>query len=252
MTVGKAAAIIFVMLLSAALPLGIMAYLHRRGGRWFPFLVGAVTFPLFALGLEQAVHALVLRSPAGAAISGNIWLAALYGGLAAGAFEELGRFAAFKLVLREHTGRLTALCYGAGHGGIEALLLVGVTMMNNLALLLMAGSGAQLPAEAANAAAQLSALPAGMFLWAGFERVTAIGLHMANSVLVFAAARRPGRLWLLPAAILTHALANFIAVVLNARFSVMASELATLAFTALVAALAAGIYRKLPEHAENP
>lgn len=252
MPVGKAAAILFTMVLAAALPLGIMAYLRRRGGKWFPFLVGAAVFPLFALGLEQAVHALVLRSPAGAAITGNLWLYALYGGLAAGVFEELGRFAAFKLVLREQTGRLTALCYGAGHGGVEALLLVGVTMLNNLIVLLMANSGAQLPAEAADAAAQLAAVPAGMFLWSGFERATAIGLHMANSVLVFAAARRPGKLWLLPAAILTHALANFMAVTLNAKVSTAASELATLAFTALVIALAAVIYKKLPESEENP
>lgn len=252
MSMASIAAIFFVMVLSAALPLGIMLFLRRRGGRWFPFLVGAVTFPLFALGLEQSVHALLLHSPLGEVITGNLWLYALYGGLAAGIFEELGRFAAFKLVLREPAGRLTALCYGAGHGGIEALLLVGVTMANNLMLALTANRGGAVPPEMEAAAAQLAAVPAGMFLWSGFERAVAVGLHLSNSVLVFAAATRPKKQWLLPAAIGTHALANFLAVALNAKVGVLAAELAALAVTGLTALLAARIYKNLPECAENP
>ena len=156
MSMASIAAILFVMVLSIALPLGIMLFLRKRGGRWFPFLVGAVTFPLFALGLEQSVHAMVLRSSLGEVISGNIWLYALYGGLAAGIFEELGRFAAFKLALREPARRLASLCYGAGHGGIEALLLTGVTMANNLMLALTVNRGGTLPPEVQDAAAQLA------------------------------------------------------------------------------------------------
>ncbi len=252
MSMASIAAILFVMVLSIALPLGIMLFLRKRGGRWFPFLVGAVTFPLFALGLEQSVHAMVLRSSLGEMISGNIWLYALYGGLAAGIFEELGRFAAFKLALREPARRLASLCYGAGHGGIEALLLTGVTMANNLMLALTVNRGGTLPPEVQDAAAQLAAVPAGMFLWAGFERVSAIGLHMANSVLVFAAATQPGKRRLLPAAIAIHAAANFLAVVLNAKVGVLAAELAALAVTVLAVLLAAGIYKNLPENEENP
>ena len=251
MSIAAIAAIFLVMVLSAALPLGIMLLLHKRGGRWFPFLVGMVTFSLFALGLEQSVHAMVLRSSLGEMITGNIWLYALYGGLAAGIFEELGRFAAFKLVLRE-SGRRSALCYGAGHGGVEALLLVGLTMANNLMLALTINRGGALPPEAEAAAAQLAAVPAGMFLWAGFERAVAIGLHMANSVLVYTAATHPGRGWLLPAAIAIHAGVNFLAVVLNAQVGVLAAELATLAATALAILLAAGIYKNLPESEESP
>ena len=42
-----------------------------------------------------------------------------------------------------------------------------------------------------------------MFLWSGFERLTAMALHMALSVLVFASVRTSRR-WLYPAAILIH------------------------------------------------
>ena len=87
--------------LTAIVPLGVMAFLRGRGGRWRDFLVGAGTFFLFALVLEQILHTLVFTSPLGPVLQGNIWLYGLYGGLAAGVFEEAGRFAAFKLVLRE-------------------------------------------------------------------------------------------------------------------------------------------------------
>ena len=77
--------------LTAAVPLGVMLLLRRRGGRWGAFWTGVGTFFLFALVLEAMFHQLVLGSPLGAAIRGNIWLYALYAGLAAGIFEETGR-----------------------------------------------------------------------------------------------------------------------------------------------------------------
>ena len=59
--------------------------------------------------LERIFHFLVLQSGAGTVIQGNIWLYALYGGLAAGIFEETGRFLAFRFVLRGRQDRITAL-----------------------------------------------------------------------------------------------------------------------------------------------
>ena len=80
--------------------LAVMLWLRRRGGRWRDFFLGAGIFFLFAMVLEQMLHQLVLRSPAGPTLQGSVWLTGLYGGLAAGVFEEVGRFCAFKLVLR--------------------------------------------------------------------------------------------------------------------------------------------------------
>lgn len=174
--------------LTAAVPLGVMLLLRRRGGRWGAFWTGVGTFFLFALVLEAMFHQLVLGSPLGAAIRGNIWLYALYGGLAAGIFEETGRLLAFRLMLRRRRERITALAYGIGHGGGEAFLLLGVTYLSNLVLLALLQSGAALPPEITAALEPLAAVPVSTFLWAGFERVGAITLHMACSVLVFAAA----------------------------------------------------------------
>jgi len=237
--------------LTAAVPVGIMIFLRRRGGRWSDFAVGAATFFLFAMVLEAVLHQVVLGSSLGPVIQGNIWLYGLYGGLAAGLFEEVGRFLAFKLVLRRRRDRIAALSCGIGHGGIEAFLLLGMTMVSNLILLHTAAQGGDLAPEAAASVQILSATPASAFLWAGFERVTAVAFHMANSVLVFAAAVRPGKLWLLPAAILTHFLLDFLAVICSAFLPIAGLELIVAAFAMAVVWLAVRIYKKLPENVET-
>lgn len=236
--------------LTAIVPLGVMAFLRGRGGRWRDFLVGAGTFFLFALVLEQILHTLVFTSPLGPVLQGNIWLYGLYGGLAAGVFEEAGRFAAFKLVLRERREPVSALSCGIGHGGCEALLLLGVTYVNNIVICLTAASGGDLAPELASAAESLAAIPAATFLMAGFERVVAVALHMALSVLVFAAVRR-GRRGLFPLAILLHALADFTAVVLNVKAGAAASEAGAAAFALLAWLLAARVYGNLRQNPEN-
>ena len=252
MQTGTAALMVLLAVLTAVVPVAVMAALRRRGGRWRDFWVGAGTFFLFAMVLEQILHALVFTSPLGQVLQGNIWLYGLYGGLAAGVFEETGRFLAFKLALRNRRERIAALGYGIGHGGCEAFLVLGVTYVNNLILLYSAGSGAPLAPELAAAAESLAAFPAATFLWAGFERISAVVLHMALSVLVFTAAARPGKRWLFPAAVLIHFLLDFLSVTANAHLPLAATELLTAACALVAAYLAARLYKKLPENGETP
>lgn len=246
MTIGAVAAIIAVIILTIAVPLGTMIFLHRRGGTWSTFLVGAGTFVLFAMILERLFHGLVLFSGIGAVIQGNVWLYALYGGLAAGIFEETGRLLAFRFVLRQRQERITSLAYGIGHGGIEAFLVAGLTMVNNLIIGLIYPTAETLPPEIAAIVEALIATPAGMFLWSGFERLTAMGLHMALSVLVFACVRT-NRRWLYPAAILIHAAIDFAAVISNAYLPVAATEFLVLALTTISVLWALRIYKNLPQ-----
>lgn len=245
MSVGAIAAIIIVIILTIAVPLGIMLFLARSGGSWKDFLVGAATFIVFALILERILHLLILRSGAGVVIQGNIWLYGLYGGLAAGVFEETGRFLAFRFVLRDQTARITSLAYGIGHGGIEALLVAGLTMASNLILGLTYTHGGAIPSEIIPAVEALLAIPAPTFLWSGFERLSAMALHMALSVLVFASVRTDRR-WLYPAAILIHAAVNFMAVVVNAYLPIAATELLILLLVVIAALWAARVYKNLP------
>lgn len=243
-------ALIAVLLLTIAVPLGVMLYLHKRGGSWKDFLAGAVTFILSALILEQILHMLVLKSPLGPIIQGNVWLRAVYGGLAAGIFEETGRFVTFRFVLKNRQSRITALSCGIGHGGTEAFLVAGLMMVSNLVLGLLYARGAALPAEIVPSVEILLATPAGNFFWTGFERLSAMTLHVSLSVLVFASLRTSRR-WLFPAAILLHAAVDFIAAAFSTLLSMAATEFLILAVALAGAVWAASIYKKLPKNAEN-
>ena len=237
-----------VALFTLVLPLGVGVWVRRHTkGRWRFFLLGAVIFPLFALELEGSVNRVVLSGPLGGVLAGNIWLYGLYGGLAAGLFEECGRYLALLLGRRWSRGPGDALMYGAGHGGIEAVLLAGITMVNNLVVALAMNRGGleaveQLTeplSESGQAAlAALTTAPAGIYLWSGFERLTALVLHIALSVLVYAAVTRRGKWYWFPAAIALHALADLAALVTGACCPILVTELIA-ALTAAAAALLA-------------
>jgi len=251
LTALQTGAILFTALFTVLVPLGAMLWLwKRRGGSWSAFFVGAGTFLLFAMVLEQALHLVVLKSALGPVIQGSLWLTALYGGLAAGIFEETGRLAAFRFILKKRAEPAAALSYGLGHGGCEAVLVTGLTMLSNLALVYLINAGNLTDPAVTAMAGTVAATPAGMFLWAALERMSAIILHTANSVLVFAAVRRR-RYALFGLAILTHTGANFLAVIANAHLPIAATELLVLAFSVLVALLAVRVCQNLMENTEN-
>ncbi len=208
-------------LLAFVIPILLYFYFSRKkGADSAPFLVGCAVMFLFALVLESAIHNVVLlRTEVGKTIQDSIWLYALYGGLMAGLFEETGRFLAFKTVLRKYNGKdVNALMYGAGHAGIEAVFLLGFTMISNIALSVMINRGmtssitASLSGDAlAQIEASLDALrssPPTTFLIGLLERVIAIALQIALSVIVWFGAKHARSWYLFPAAILIHAVVD--------------------------------------------
>ena len=220
-------------------------------------LIGAGVFIVFALVLEPILHQVVLKGPHGQAILANTWYYALYGGLAAGLFEETGRFLAMKFLLKkEPSTALPAIAYGAGHGGVEMLLLYGVTMVSSIALAVMINTGqadtilAAAPAEAqAQVQAQFSQLQdadAGSYLYGIWERISALILQLALSVIVWTAVRKGGKwLWLFPAAILLHFLVDALAVVLTKSVGLAAVEAIIFAMAIAIGAIGYMLARKL-------
>ena len=215
-----------------------------------PILVGAGVFFVFALVLESMVHKVVLQGPDGKIILDNIWYYALYGGLAAALFEETGRFLAMKFVLKKEPGTaLTAVGYGIGHGGIEMLLIYGITMISNLVLSVLINSGqadtlfANVPAEAQVQVqaqfSQLETLGFGTVLVGIWERCSALILQLGLSVIVWTAVRRGGKwLWLFPAAFLLHFVVDAVTVILAKTVSMVAVETVVFAMALAVGAIA--------------
>ena len=220
-------------------------------------LIGAATFIVFALVLEALVHKIVLGGSMGATIQGKTLYYALYGGLMAGLFEETGRFLSMKFLMKkEPTTVLPGLAYGAGHGGVEMLIVFGISMISNVVMSVMINAGqletivSQTPAEAQEqvraAAAQLAELRAGGLLLGLWERISALILHFSLSVLVWAAVRKGGKwLWLFPAAILLHAGVDAQAVILSKSASMPALEAIIFAESIAIAGIAYMVGRRI-------
>jgi len=213
------------MAVSAILSIGIPVCLFILFRKKFnlkivPMLAGIAGFVIFALVLEALVHRIVI----GRFIqTSDKVLYIIYGACMAGLFEESARFVAFKILKRKYEGIGTALSYGIGHGGIEAILLAGLAMISTIVSSILINTGniesitGSLQGEALAAANnQLQVLfvtPPYMFLVGGLERVFAIAVHISLSVVVFYAVFGKNKLWLYPLAILLHAIVDIPAMV---------------------------------------
>ena len=236
-------------LVGIAVPVALAWWLVRKYQiRWQTVLIGAGTFIVFALLLEPILHQVVLKGPYGTQLMANVWYYALYGGLAAGLFEETGRFLSMKFLMRrEPSTALPGVAYGAGHGGVEMLIIFGISMISNLAVAALINAGQadlltakvpqeQLPQVQAQFA-QLSSITGGTLLIGLWERISALVLQLGLSLMVWTAVRRGGKwLWLFPAAILLHAFVDGVAVVLSKSVSMVAVEVVICAIAIAVGA----------------
>lgn len=187
------------------LPVGACIWwLKTRKDRLSTVLVGAASWFLFAMILES-VPKLLLFNPStsiGKTVIDNVALYTVFGALLAGVFEETGRLVAFKTVLRNRTNKETGISHGIGHGGFEAMFLMGVSGVQFMVFAVMINSGTfqTLIDQAAAAGADVSgleALPAELMKITPligalniFERAVSMLLHVGLSVLVFNAVKR--------------------------------------------------------------
>lgn len=203
---------IITLIFSFAMPIGMMIYWKKRHGlTMVPFAVGAVCFLIFAMGLEQVLHAVCIGmdTPVSRTILGNSGLYVAYGCLAAGLFEETGRFFGFKFLLRKYREKTVSVAYGIGHGGIETIMTLGLTYL----LLTLVSFGVTVGTPETNTLLMTSvqSASAGEMCLAILERVSAMMLHIGLSILVFTAVHDEKRRYFYPLAIVLHALANVMA-----------------------------------------
>lgn len=125
----------------------------------------------------------------------RIFLYTLSLAFTAGLFELAGRYAVAKIMAKNLTFK-RSLAAGLGHGGIEAMVIVGMTYVSNLVLIVMINSGAYEDLIAQTAAmgvdvsqlqlvqTQLTETSPALFLMGGVERVLTMLCHAAMSMLV--------------------------------------------------------------------
>lgn len=207
-------------LLMLALPLGLGVFLARRlGQRWRLYLAGAVTFIA-----SQALHLpfnFALLNPRlefgqGELTAGVILSAALLG-ISAGVFEETARYLVLRFWRREARSWRQALMFGAGHGGVEAILLGIIVLLTLMQMIAYRGADLStiVPAEQLELAQQQVeaywAGPHALALLGAMERAFALCLHLSATVMVMRGITHDNRWWL-AAAIGWHALIDASAV----------------------------------------
>lgn len=254
-SIGNVLGMMFSLVVSFGVPIGLFVYLWRKKkASFFSFATGLLVFLVFALFLESMVHSIVFNAT-GNLITGNVFLYALYGGLMAALFEETGRFLGIKYIMRNQLTKENAFMYGVGHGGIEAMFLLGITSINNLANAMMINDGSMtsvlegLDQTARETAVQgLSVLwetPASLFFAAGFERIVAICLQISLSILIYQAVKEKSGRWYW-AAFGVHFVVDFAAVLLSS-FSIAVAEVVMAVLTAAVVWYVTKMYRAMKE-----
>lgn len=226
-----AAVLGFQLPIMLGLPLLIGWWIKRHYGvGWGAFGWGALTFIL-----SQVIH-LPLNFALGLLGGGRgvaLWPLvpmALVAGLSAGVCEEGARWLMLRFVARKVRGWPAGLQFGAGHGGVESIIL-GVLAL--LGLINIIASSAVDPTTLGLPQATLEQLqaaqtqywstPVWTFLVGGLERVFAITAHIAMASLVMRAVVRSRPIYL-AAAIAMHTLLDFWAVLGMRKVGVLGVE----------------------------
>lgn len=208
-------AMLFSLSISFLLPIALSIYFYRRH-KIFPaaILVGALSFAVSQLFTRLPLLQWAAAQTWYAALNRHTVLLAITLSFSAGLFEETGRFLGFRFLLKRKLEWKNGIAFGIGHGGLEAIVLVGITYINNLIFSLAINSGkidslaAVLPPEIlAQITAGLTGTPPILFAVAGLERVMAIGIQIALSLVVLYGVKNKRYIfWLY--AVLLHGLVN--------------------------------------------
>lgn len=212
---------LFFMIVSAVISIGLpillaIVIVKKFKANAEPIAVGAVVFFVFQVILRIPL----LNMLSGAAwyqdLSENFLLISLFIGITAGIFEEVGRFVGYRvLIKRKNYSYKNGIGFGIGHGGAESILLVGLTYINNIIMSVLINNGkfdtvfdGNFSQDALSLAkSQLINTNAYMFLIGGVERILAIIIQIAFSLIILYAIKYKKYIYIL-LAILLHTLVD--------------------------------------------
>ncbi len=243
-------------LLMILFPILLGIFLARKFGlSWRLFIFGGLAFILSQL-FHLPLNAILTRVTPGLGPDGSIWLQAIIFGFTAAITEELARYSILRNQLKDARSWKSALMYGAGHGGFEAMflgLLAGLTVVNMIALKNNPAMLAKVPPEQLDLAKQQIAAfwsaPWHMALTGAVERISTLIIQISLAVIVMQVFLRRNKSWLW-AAIGWHWLVDAVAVVSASRFSIPLTEL-IIGVLALTSLMIISYFRPIEEEPES-
>lgn len=209
-------ACVFTVITSLIVPIFGAVYVSIKYEKtWQAVLAGCLTFIVFQLCIRIPVIQVVLPKTTWytlLSVTSPVFYS-LFLGVTAGLSEELGRYIVMKLFMKKNHSFVSAIAFGIGHGGIEAILLAGI---NGLLSLFISTSG----------------VTAGYVLASGVERIFAMTIHIACSIMVMKGIILKKRRWLMLAFFL-HSIVDTIVVFATLKgITVLTIEVCLAIFTA--------------------
>jgi uncharacterized membrane protein YhfC len=207
------------LLICVGVPAGLAIWAkvkYKKAFSFLPLLGGAVAFVLFQIIIRVSILLPWLQSTGWP--QSNPLMYAIFLSITAGLFEEPARFLVFAM-MKKKRGFPDGFSYGIGHGGIEAILLVGLTYVNYIVYSVMINSGTW--------GATLSTLPdvlrgqyvligqglvssaSWTYLIGGAERLCTIFIQIALSLVVLKGFQLNKKWLYLAIATILHALIDF-------------------------------------------
>ncbi len=179
--------------------LGLFLWIKLKAD-WRVWGVGAGMFiiSLIRIPLNSAVSSILYQTFG----LTQVWLLYAFPSLTAGIFEETARYISFRYIVKERDMK-TGLMYGAGHGGIESIALVGISVLSSVYVIVYQPH--LIPIDQLN---QIYSMPTYLPLIGLYERLMTMIIHIALSLMVLECFRRRDIRYL-GAAIILHFLMNF-------------------------------------------
>ena len=220
------------LLLCVAVPITAMVVVCKKTEcKFIAVAAGIIGFLVMQLFIRMSVLQYLTYAGYMDILAQNFLLYILVLAVSAAVCETFARWATMKLMLRGKLSYHSSMAHGIGHGGIEAVTLVGFTMAANLVVLLMANSNTASPGID-TAVSTLASVQPYEFLLGGIERVLTMCVQIGLSVMVALGIVTKRRRWIW-IAIGFHTALDFFAVLLAQMVGTVAAEILIAVFAAL-------------------
>jgi len=188
---------LFVSLILPVIVFIVYAVKNKKQGVVGAWFLGAAGFFVTQIIIRTPILSALSLMPGFVAFAENHYVVySLMLGLTAALFEVVGRYVSAKILSKNLTFT-KGFAAGLGHGGIEAMVLIGMTYVSNLLYVAMINGGAIEVVIAQTEAMGVDATPiytlvdtlvngpAYLYLLAGYERILAMIGHVAMTLVVF-------------------------------------------------------------------
>jgi len=189
---------IFTITVSLVLPIILVIYMSLKKKGWLkPIFLGTMTFVIFQLLFRTPILLVVFPNMPWYIKMTSVQpiLASIFLGFTASLFENGGRYLMMKLFMKDRHRFSDGFAFGLGHGGIEAIVLVGINSL--LTLIIHTGTNHTF-----------------MTLMAGIERLSVIIVQIALSIMILKSIKQKKIIWFFIPLIL-HTLLDTSCVVLS-------------------------------------